>query len=163
MLGETEIYNLLPVCPSTALITAVPHGQSQYRPESPFKDFHRNMCAQEEPAEGFPYSRLCGGGVFGNTEFYLDFCSPLCKCLIGSGSWQRKCGGRWLLQRRESQGAAERVTSHLWGKGCAKGTQVWSLWLFLSFQFTWFYICMCISERKQKSAWLWKTGEKNES
>lgn len=41
MLGETDIYNLLPVCPSTALITAVPHGQSQYRPESPFKDLHR--------------------------------------------------------------------------------------------------------------------------
>lgn len=61
---------------------------------------------------------------------------------------------------RGAREAAERVTSHLWGKGCAMGTQVWSL-VFFSLQFTWFHVFMCISNRgKAKVCMAVENGEK---
>lgn len=80
MLGETEIYTH----------PAAPHGPSQGRPESPFKDsMERGVHRKSLPRV---YRLLCGRGVLGNTEFYQDFC-PLCKCLVGSGSWQEEMWG----------------------------------------------------------------------
>lgn len=70
-------------------------------------------------------------------------------------------GDDGFSRERGARGAAERVTSHLWGKGCAMGTQVWSLWLFFSLQFTWFHVFMCISNRgKAKVCMAVENGEK---
>lgn len=102
MLREAVIYNPLQLCPSTALITAVPHGQGQGTLS------HHSRTSMEIRVHGKSLPRvflaaIYVGDEFGNAEFDLDF-SSLCKCLFGSGSWQRKCGGQWAPGKEEPGG-----------------------------------------------------------
>lgn len=156
MLRETVIYNPLQPCPSAALITAVPHGQSQGTLS------HHSRTSMEIRVHGKSLPRVFLAAIyvaeeFGNAEFDLDF-SSLCKCLLGSGSWQRKHGGQWAPGKGEPGGLQRGSWVTSGEKDAPLHTSGACDCFFLPSLPEITFVCAFQTEGKQKSAWLLKTS-----
>lgn len=150
MLGETR--DLQP--PPT-----VPQHSPMARPESPVKDFHGNSCLEEGTAEGFPYSHFRRGGVFGNTEFYLDFCFPLCK-LCNCASLVLAPGRGNVRDDLQLGGCREGHWSPLGKRMCRGNTSVELVgFFFLSSLPGFTFVCAFQTEGKQNLHGCGKLGE----